>query len=172
MTNDLQIKTANVTFKVKYVDLPGLILPDKERVVSDWLPIRYGVLLNEYMRWCKDGRGSKQEFAKNLEAEILQGKHPILSKNALDKDMNPFTYYSIMSQLDLVAQEENKAIVFDKDSTEKTFYPNHLMLITTKQKAEESRRARERQTKETDDLVRKLSALSPEDREKLLESFK
>lgn len=168
MTQNLQIQTAEVTFRVKYVPVEGMILPDKVRAVSDWLPIRHGVLLNEYMRWCNERRGSKQEFAKNLELEILQGKHPILSKTSLDTNSEPFTYYSIMSQLDWIAQEENKVITYAKDSTEKIFHPNNLMLLTTKQKAEESRRSREKQVAD-DKLVETLKSLAPEARKELIE---
>ena len=170
MTQNLQIQTAEVTFRVKYVPVEGMILPDKVRAVSDWLPIRHGVLLNEYMRWCNERRGSKQEFAKNLEIEILQGKHPILSKTSLDNNPESFTYYSIMSQLDWLAQEENKVITYAKDSTEKIFHPNNLMLLTTKQKAEESRRAREKQVSD-DKLVETIKRLNPEARKELIEAL-
>jgi hypothetical protein len=145
------IRQVDVTYRVKVALLPGVVLPDKIKVCHDWLPTRHGVLLNEYMRWCKQHKGSKQEFAKNLVKEIEAGLHPMLDRGIFDSDQNkPITYYSIMSQLDWIAQKENKVITEEPDSTVKVFYPNNLMILTTKQKAEEAKRAKERKLNQSE----------------------
>ena len=156
-------KIVEVTYRVPVVFVEGMILPDKTRVVSDWLPIRHGVLINEYMRWCRNHKGSKQEFAKNLVKEIEQGLHPILEKTELDSNPENFTYYSIMSQLDWLKQKENQVIVNIDDSTELAFNPNNLMILTTKQKAEEAERARKRRELEVEDPVSSDRVLSAEE---------
>lgn len=157
------IQQVEVTYKVKVALLPGVLVPDKVKTCSDWLPIRHGVLLNEYMCWCRQHKGSKQEFAKNLVKEIEEGKHPLLEKTAFDSNpLKPITYHSIMSQLDWLAQKENRVIMEEENSTSKLFCPNNLMILTTKQKAEEAKRSKERKdhpeaecfsTENTDSLV-------------------
>lgn len=163
-----EIEWAEVTYKVRVAKLPGVELPEKVKTVSNWLPTRHGVVLNEYMRWIRDGHNSKQEFAKNLVKRIENGEFPILERNEFDDDPKPITYQAIMSQIDWWAQKENQVITYAKDSTEKIFHPNNLMLLTTKQKAEEARRSREKQVVD-DKLVETLKSLAPEARKELIE---
>ena len=146
----MKTRIMEITYAVKVLDDPRLIAPDRSKVKSgtDWLPTRHGVLLNEYMRWCQESRGTKQQFAENLIKEIELGKHPLLLKNELDHRPEPFTVQSITSQLDWIAQDENIVIDTKPDSTVKVFYPNHLMVLTTKQKSEEATRARLRKEEE------------------------
>lgn len=130
-------KTIEVTFRVPVTHLEGMEYPDKIRSCPTWPPYKHGVLLDLYMYWCKNHKGSKQEFAKALEAEVREGKHPLL-----EEGIEAITYYSIMSQLDWMAQKENQVITCKAGSTEKTFHPSNLMIMTTHQKAKEAQRAR------------------------------
>ena len=146
----MKTKTMEITYAVRVLDDPRLVAPDRTKAKSgtDWLPTRHGVLLNEYMRWCNQSRGNKQQFAENLVREIEAGLHPILVKNELDHRPESFTVQSITSQLDWLAQDENIVIDTQPESTVKIFYPNHLMVLTSKQKSEEATRARLRKEEE------------------------
>lgn len=133
-----------VSFRTRATLLDGVKLPSEDYIkcICDWTLIRHGHLLNEYMRWCNEHKGTKQEFAVNLVKEIAEGKHPILVKDAAyDRDDIPFTANSIMAQLDWMAQKENQVIVSVPNSTVKMFYPTNLMIMTSYQKSAEARRA-------------------------------
>lgn len=168
-----QIKNVEVTYRVPVKMGEGVIIPDKVKSVSLWTPLRGAVLLNSYMRWCRDFKGSKQEFAKTFLNEVTLGLHPIMEKQCEDSDSwTPLTYHSIMSQLDWWTQDENQVISFMGDSTIRVFAPNRLLILTSKQKSAEATRAREREKmKECSDseLASKLNSLTPEQKDVLRE---
>lgn len=178
MNADL-IQDVEVTYRVRVEVRKGMILPDAVKSVSNWTPIRHGVLLNEYMKWSKNHRGSKKEFARYIVQGIDDGLFPLLERNELlDAKMEPVSIQSVMSQIDWWSQEENQVITEEPNSTEKVFHPNNVMILTTKQKAEEAARARAKKEKAQeennidDNLASKIASLDPEVKFKLLELLK
>lgn len=173
MVKNGTIQNVAVTYGIPVEVLEGMILPDSIKRVSNWTPIRHGVLLNEYMKWCKEGCGSKQKFASYMAIAISQGLFPLFERTALDGTDTPITAYSIMSQLDWWTQKENQVITYSEENPAiKEFHPNNLMILTTKQKTAEATKSRSKQLK-TDDaasnLADKILSLDPDTRAKLTE---
>lgn len=145
MNENLQIKTVEVTYKVKVRADQDFVFPEKAKTVTRWTPLRHAVLLNAYMKWSRNFRGSKQEFAKQFLKDIEAGEYPIMERTVFDSDdWTPYTCHAIQSQLDWLAQDENKVITSVENSTILEFWTNNLLALTTKQKAEEARRSMEK----------------------------
>jgi hypothetical protein len=163
----VEIKTVQAKYNIRIAALDGVIIPEDTKSVNKWTPIRHGVLLNEYMKWCKNHNGTKQQFAHSIITGINAGFYPILEPNVCDTDAYTApTVISIMSQIDWWGQSENKVWVTEKDSTEKSFYPNNLMILTSEQKASEARRSIEKEA-QVAQMKTFLSTLPPESVEAL-----
>jgi hypothetical protein len=119
------------------------------------------------MNWCKNHRGTKQQFAHSIINGIGAGFYPVLEPNVCDTDAYTApTVNSIMSQIDWWGQPENKVWVIEKDSTEKSFYPNNIMILSAEQKASEARRSLEKDA-QVAQMKTFLKTLSPESVEAL-----
>lgn len=129
--------SAIVSFSVDISDPCGTVrLPESVKGKCLWSVLRHAVLLNAYWAWVNSGAGTKEDFSNYLIQAINKGLYPMLEKNESDSNQEPFTAYSIKSQLDWMAQPENCVIVIRNGKKE--FYPNNLLAMTSFQKQKEA----------------------------------
>ena len=166
---------ASYKFPIELRD--GMLLPPSSypKSVTKWTAIRHGVLINEYMHWYESGKKYDSEFAKFLVKGIENGRYPVLRKTHLDTNLDPFTEAAITSQIGWLKQPENQIIV--KEDGCLRCIPNNLLVVTSYQKAGESKKSQERKKLREENqyllnLAEQVNALSPQQKEKFMGMLK